>query len=138
MNPPELLRHLEAQGLTLTLTPGNGLAASPKRLITPELADRIRQHKPALIAALQARQAQPDPEDVREFYAERAAIMEHDGGLPRPEAEAQALHLACVRFQLHQREGGGYVVAPGKTIAEVIDGLKARYSNRLESTHPTK
>ena len=42
-----------------------------------------------------------------------------------------------MRFQLHQNEGGGYVVAPSKTIAEVINGLKARYGNRLAATFPT-
>lgn len=31
------------------------------------------------------------PEPWREWYEERAAIREHDGGMTRPEAEAAAL-----------------------------------------------
>lgn len=40
--------------------------------------------------AVAARIAEYD-EDTREWFAERAAIREFDGGLPRPEAERLAL-----------------------------------------------
>ncbi len=134
-----MLQQLERHGLTLTLD-GDRLLVAPRNAITPPLADLIREHKPALIAALQARQAQPGPdlEDMREFYEERAAIIEYDGGLSRPEAEAEAVRLVAVRFRLHQGEGGGDVIARDCTIAEVITGLKARYGNRLAETHPTE
>ena len=132
---PNLLDQLKNQGLTFTLDQGR-LLVTPRSAITPAMAELIREHKPALVAALQARQAEPgaDLDDMREFYEKRAAIIEYDGGLPKPEAEAHALHLACVRFNLYQGEGGGYVVAPGKTIAEVINNLKVRYGNCLDET----
>lgn len=49
--------------------------------------------------AVAARVAEYD-EDAREWFVERAAIREFDGGLPRPEAERLALEdterwLAC-------------------------------------------
>ena len=132
----DLLQQFERQGLRFTFDQGR-LLVTPRSAITPTMAELIREHKPALVTALQARQAEPGPDlaDVREFYEEHTALMEHDGELTSKEAEG--LHLACVRFQLHQKEGGGYVVAPGKTIAEVINGLKARYGNRLAETFPT-
>jgi len=36
------------------------------------------------------RVSQPDTEAAAEYFEERAAIMEHDGGLPREEAERLA------------------------------------------------
>jgi hypothetical protein len=36
---------------------------------------------------------QEPSETLREIYEERAAIMEYDGGLPRPEAERQAAEI---------------------------------------------
>lgn len=32
-------------------------------------------------------------DDERDDYEERAAIMEHDGGMPRAQAEAEALRV---------------------------------------------
>lgn len=80
----------------------------------------------------------PDIEDVREFVEERAAIMECDGGLPRPEAERLAVERACVKFKLHDlhgdppQPGGGYVLgAPGQTVESLLAELRALYGPRL-------
>jgi hypothetical protein len=43
-------------------------------------------------------------EDAREFYEERAAILEHDAGLSRSEAEALAHELT--RDYQRRRQGG--------------------------------
>ncbi len=45
---------------------------------------------------------QDDAEDDRDFYEERAAIAEFDGGLARPEAEALA-HDRMQRTRLSRR-----------------------------------
>lgn len=46
-----------------------------------------------------------DAEGVHEAFEERAAIMEHDGGLSRPEAEAQARVICLAEFrQRKQRQ----------------------------------
>lgn len=36
--------------------------------------------------------------DINEFYNERAAIMEHDGGLPRKLAELEAYKATVANF----------------------------------------
>jgi hypothetical protein len=41
--------------------------------------------------------AAPSPDSVRDWWGERAAIMEHDGGVPRRDAE----HLARIRTLAH-------------------------------------
>jgi hypothetical protein len=51
-------------------------------MLTPERIEELRQHKADLLIALAA----PD----LAVYEERAGIIEHDGGLPRQEAESLA------------------------------------------------
>jgi hypothetical protein len=48
----------------------------------------IQDHKKALLEALHA-------EDLREHFEERAAILEYDAGLPRPEAELKAARITA-------------------------------------------
>lgn len=43
-------------------------------------------------------QVQALQENAREFFEERAAIIEYDGGKPRVEAERQALAETLLRF----------------------------------------
>ncbi|MGH8584637.1 MAG: hypothetical protein ACREWE_00080 [Gammaproteobacteria bacterium] len=37
-----------------------------------------------------------EAEDLREFFEERAGILEHDAGLPRPEAELEAARITAI------------------------------------------
>ena len=39
-------------------------------------------------------------DDIAKYAAERAAIMEFDGGLSRPEAEREALRLTAIKFAI--------------------------------------
>jgi hypothetical protein len=42
-----------------------------------------------------------DPTDVRDFYEERAALIEFDGaGISRPRAETLAIHQTAREFKL--------------------------------------
>ena len=43
-------------------------------------------------------------DSAREIYQERAAIMEHDGGLPRDEAEAKAKQIAVKWWKREKRK----------------------------------
>jgi hypothetical protein len=43
----------------------------------------------------------PDADDIHEWWQERAAIMEYDGGLSRAEAEAAAWARVSTRHPLH-------------------------------------
>jgi hypothetical protein len=39
-----------------------------------------------------------DPEDVREYFEERAAVLEYDHGLPRFQAEVEAVRRTAERY----------------------------------------
>jgi len=43
-------------------------------------------------------------DSARELYQERAAIMEHDGGLSRDEAEARARQIAAAWWKREKRK----------------------------------
>jgi len=80
---------------------------APAGFLTPEMRKRIAGNKAELLALLRGElpAAQADwPEEWRERFEERAAIMEYDGGLPRPEAERRAEVL--VR-EAYRRTGKG-------------------------------
>ncbi len=44
-------------------------------------------------------------EDALEFFEERAAIIEHEAGLPRAEAEARAYALTVAYRQRQEQQG---------------------------------
>jgi hypothetical protein len=54
----------------------------------------IRTSPPGFEVGLEVRQAVAQwPEDLRDLWEERAAIIEYDGGEPRPVAERQAYEI---------------------------------------------
>ncbi len=46
------------------------------------------------------------PEDWREVYEERAAIMEYDGNMPRPQAEQWAETIVRAAYKVGSAEEG--------------------------------
>jgi hypothetical protein len=62
---------------------------------TAEIIDLLTRHKPAIVALLRPGRDGWSAEDWQAFFDERAGIAEFDGGLPRPQAEAQAF-ARCV------------------------------------------
>ena len=56
MTPAETIVHAAHAGVTLTARPAGVVTASPARSVMPELADAIREHKPALWHKLMERQ----------------------------------------------------------------------------------
>ena len=89
MSAAALVASLEARGVTLRPTERGTLAIRPADLLAPSEVEALRQHKGAVLALLHARlDASLGAE--REDYEERAAIMEFDGGMGRPEAEQGA------------------------------------------------
>lgn len=91
------LAYLHNHGLSAEPLPDGKLSISPVMNITPEIRNWIRAHKADVLAEL-AREAD---EDAREYFEERAAIMEHDGGLSRTEAE----RLASARVYEYRLSG---------------------------------
>ena len=56
-----LLEELAGQGIRLTVQRGELVARGPAGAMTAELAERVKRHKPALVAALTARPGAPVP-----------------------------------------------------------------------------
>lgn len=90
----EVAASLLADGITLRLDPPDRLKLTGDAAAVAKWAPILRPHKPALLRLLTERQ-----EAVAEATSERAAICEHDGGLPR--AEADALADLAGRFYRH-------------------------------------
>jgi hypothetical protein len=84
MQARKLIDEFADAGIRLTAENGQVVFEGPRDVLTPERIEELRQHKAKLLAAL----AVLDPG----AFEERAAIIEHDGGLPRQEAETRAAH----------------------------------------------
>lgn len=83
MNPHALLHRLREAGFRLDVAGEKLLVQPASRLTDADRAD-IRLHVVGLVQALEA---------DHEWFEERAAVMEFDGGLTRVEAEAAAREL---------------------------------------------
>ncbi len=77
-----LIDEFAGVGVRLTVENGRLGFEGPREVLTPERIKELRQHKAELLAALTA----PDAD----AFEERAAIFEHDAGLPRRDAETLA------------------------------------------------
>lgn len=60
MGAPDLLAHLQAAGLVLSLTPADGLHVAPKHRITADHRAAIQAERDALVAVLRANATKPD------------------------------------------------------------------------------
>ena len=70
-------------------------------------------------------------EAIAEAINERAAILEYDAGLSRPEAEAEARRMThAYRYKLHNNEGGGVYITSGD-LETARAALLKRYGARL-------
>ncbi|MGH8500038.1 MAG: hypothetical protein ACRERV_14710, partial [Methylococcales bacterium] len=79
-----------------------------------------------------------DAENVLEYAEERAAILEYDAGMPRKDAEQEAVRRAILKFSLNEHygnpptQGGGSLIgAFGDTIEDLKAELIERYGERL-------
>lgn len=73
------------------------------------LIQALRQHKAEAVQSLKQAQDLPPhvgdwPADWLDAFIERAAIMEFDGGLPRPEAERRAEDLVRKEHRVHREQ----------------------------------
>lgn len=89
MGAPDLLQVLRRAGFSLSVSPSGDLAVKPASKLTGDQRAAIKAHKADILQALQS----PAPFSNREAYEERAAIIEHDGGLPRDQAETLAADI---------------------------------------------
>ncbi|NEX20924.1 hypothetical protein G3480_11465 [Thiorhodococcus mannitoliphagus] len=136
MTAAALLANLAAQGIELTLTERGTLRYRGDRAAVDAWLPEIRTHKPELIGLLRDRQPPAIPSltaeqraDVTESLAERAAIMQHDGGLPRQQAEVQAARAMRVyrcRVTDHPNDWLT-MIAPGCDLEEARRELISRF-----------
>ncbi len=98
----ELLAELERRGIEMRAN-GDRLQFRPVAALTPDLTERLKAHKPGLLAILADDSSRVSPEDLppewRDMYEERAAIRHFDGGQALEHAEAEAFRetLAAMR-----------------------------------------
>lgn len=106
--------HIEACGGTLRLT-----ASKP---LSGDLVALIKAHKPELLVTLRQDKESDHAEAIREHLDERAAIMEHDGGLTREQAEAEAQRsLRVFHYRLIDNPNSWLVlIAPGCDLEQAI------------------
>ncbi len=82
MSAHKLIDEFADAGIRLTAENGQVVFEGPREVLTLERIEELRRHKAELLAAL----ASPD----LDAFEERAAIIEHDGGHPRHDAETLA------------------------------------------------
>lgn len=106
MNAQELLTEATARGIRIRIK-GGELRCEGLRSQVVELLPRLKEHKAALLGALQAQRTSSwnpqtdadEAEDLREYFEERAGSLEYDAGLPRPEAELEAARMTATYAQ---------------------------------------
>lgn len=109
MNASAVIQECAAFGITLQAN-GCALRVNWRRAEpSPELIARIKAKKAEILLLLsdstqeaslqeQAFTRDPDPDALAEDWAERTAIIEHEGGIPRAHAENvawQRVYCAC-------------------------------------------
>jgi hypothetical protein len=97
MSAAAVLRAAQAAGVKLAID-GNDLLLDAATMPPASVVDALRRHKAEVVAMLRSGRDGWSTEDWRLFFEERAAIAEFDGGLPRAEAEAQALACCIVEW----------------------------------------
>lgn len=127
MSAISLITDLEARGVEIHARNGELLLDGPANVLTDDIVADLREHKAELLAALQADPV-PLDEDAREYFAERAAIMEYEGDLPTEEAEEQAAQRVF-EYQLANMAGIWLLLVcrPGDTVEDARECCVQRF-----------
>ncbi|MGH8468552.1 MAG: hypothetical protein ACREVY_06120 [Gammaproteobacteria bacterium] len=86
MNAADIIAEVHAADGQIAVD-DTGLVLTADHPLSADLLDRLKAHKPAILAFL------AEAEDLREHFEERAGILEYDAGLPRLEAELEAARI---------------------------------------------
>jgi hypothetical protein len=132
MSLAALLSDLTAAGINLVVTERGTLHYRGYQTDVDRWLPEIRARKDELLALLRNRPPTLTPNqhaDIQEAMEERAAILEFDAGLPRPEAEAQAVSaMQIYRYRITDKPNDWLVmIAPGCDLGEARRTLVMRF-----------
>ena len=127
MTPAVLIQQVQAAGGSIHAT-GGKLKLSAPHPLPSVLVETLKAHKAEVLAYLGDDLA----ENIREHFEERAAIQEHDGGLPKAEAEARAA-MRVYEYRLTDNPDIWQImIAPGSDPLEAERSLRNRFgANRV-------
>jgi len=97
MNAAETLQAARRAGIKFCVE-GDDLILEAAAPPPAEIIELLARRKPAIIGLLRSEQDGWAPDDWLAFFDERAGIAEFDGGMSRPEAEAQAFACCVVEW----------------------------------------
>jgi hypothetical protein len=97
MSAVEALKAARAAGVELALD-GDDLALKAASAPPAAVLDALSRHKAEVMVLLRPAEDGWSAEDWQVFFEERASIVELDGELPRPGAEAQAFACCVVEW----------------------------------------
>ena len=127
MNVGNVLKYAQEQDIRLWVEDGSLKFDAPRRAFTPAFHDALKQHKADVIENLW----QPSDEEIsnaKEYFEERAAILEYDYGFTREEAEKEAERRleyvtceSCIHWAGSSPCGAGL-----NTSGDLISGVRAR------------
>jgi hypothetical protein len=97
MSAVEALKAARAAGVELALD-GNDLTLKAASAPSAAVLDALSRHKAEIMVLLRPAEDGWSAEDWQVSFAERAGIVEFDGGLPRGDAQAQAFECCIVEW----------------------------------------
>ena len=99
MNAAEVLMAAWVSGIDVGID-GDDLVLEASAAPPSAVLDLLSRHKAGIVTLLRAADDGWSAEDWQVFFDERASIAEFDGGLPRSQAEAQALACCAAEWLL--------------------------------------
>ncbi len=129
MTPAEIIHEIYRYGGRIEAS-GDRLNLRAPEPLPGELMERIRQHKPEILRELTGA-------EIAEQLAERAAIQEFDGGLPRQRAEQAAIErLRVYEYRLTDSVDWLVLIAPGCSLEQAREACIVRFGSRLADIRP--
>jgi hypothetical protein len=121
-----------------TVTSAKLQLVTPKNAGSERKSSNLQEVLPALPLLPEKTDNTKHDEAIAEHLAERAAIMEYDGGLSRDQAESEARKaLRVFEYQITDNPGSWLtMIAPGCTLEEAAGSLRVRYRERLLAVKP--
>ena len=97
MSATEAIKATRAAGVIVDLD-GDDLALRASAQPPVAVVEALTSNKAEIVALLRSAADRWSIEDWQVFYDERAGILQFDGGLPRPEAEARAFEDCVIEW----------------------------------------